>query len=1678
MTAQILSSELTNLIQESKRKNSDLRNAADKSLQELKSLPSTSEAQLAADLHRRALFIDPFIKACGTQNAKFVGPAVVCLQRLIVSRAIPRNRLKEVLESFRETSQLGLDIQLKILQALPTLLQNYSEDIRGELLSIVLQVCSSLQTTKNPAVSGTAAATLQQLIISTFEKVVTEDEKQLQIPTVTEVPGEDGAVSVRPAAHDAYKVFRDICLITEGGRPQSIRFSPITQAAGLELIEAVLNNHGNVFLTHPEQGNILRSNLMPFIIRCLSERLSFPITLRVMRVFSMVLRQHLTILSSECEIALGLLNHMLDPDAAAPWKRAMSMEIFRNVYTDPNLILRIYSQYDASEGKRSIIRDNLSVFVRLSTERPAVIGLGQHSTAPVGAPIENDAPAAQAALEAGAVAGIIGGAPNTASVPGISTQWSTLRIPCMDHLDKSEPPNLPETYIYSLVLSCINNFSESLAKFILPLTVHNEGRGKKKKAANNEQNQSAPPTPTEEKPKSRMARSQSFRRRTVPINPLELKNNPSEEAIKMTAAAIDDCWPAVLATCSTFLNAALDAEYYHALVRSIQKFTQIAGLLRLTTPRDAFLTTMGKAAVPPTVFTANVSAPKAAGNETPTAVSNPKGLLSVDSLVSQNSDKSRRQSMESGAPTLSTRNLLCLRALLNLAIALGPTLEGAWSIIFETLQQADMIMATANATSSGRDRRGNRYDGGALAQMLGSEVSAVQAAASRLFESTVDFPNESFSQVLNALCALLEGKSGAASQPPSTPMLERRGSSFAGISIKAESQVQDYVFALNKIGDIGTLNSNRLISFEPNVSGWDILMKSLVSIITSTTMVSSLRLLATDVLSRLVQDLANETKPEDQDLKNEIHGRILTALQEVVDALYKNANSPQDELDETDVEVHVVVLDAVKSILDQCGDSITVAWGSVFTLIQSVFTSAKFKNENHPDDAGSSEKLSSQLSSQMISTKLGRLAFGSVQLVCSDFLASIPDDAILIFLDLLYLFCDQGEDLNISLTTITFFWNVSDYLHNRIDLAEMEGLAAKSVDVANPDEKIQEGVEAQSIPAMWLHLLLRIASIAHDRRADVRNGTLHTLLRIFDNYGDQLSPTAWNLCHRSITFRLLRLNVQRQRELRSGSDLADAEEANGWVETTSIILNGMVKLFGNYQDSMLKAPRFSELWQAILDCFKAYLTCDSHAVNAVAYDAIGGLLGKLDSAEHVGETAVRQSSQIWLEKFPESKSITGNHEAFSAYVRAFKEVYRLIGKTLDVADIEKAASNLRRCVVEEESTAYSSDKDLLTPLQKEITGSIKMIGTDLEGIPTIVVKLLADLVSLPFTKEPSTEARTGNTFIALCKVSMDLLEAEVSEHIGKAELFAQGALLAALTSLRIPIKLKYEWKTQGKSPPTWQKATSTALKIVAPALENAQRLSTPDDQMIPLWEQIVHIADGIAKADPSAAPSPNVILEDEAFDIKSLTTLRDAIIPGLGEPYIPDSTRRTYTLSLFQNSLIHAPSVGELPTSTLATEPLSSLYHIRHGRTHDPAPTPRTAMAYFCLCELIALARVHDGSDERVKLAAAAAPYLLLRAALPLKAYVADTPLRGRMPQPQPQRQELLFVLGELRALDVEPKCMPDTPGVKGLNKKHLHRLYPLVSRAVSVAGVARRDGEVLEGLVKVVEGVGEGFGV
>lgn len=915
----------------------------------------------------------------------------------MLARALPKSRLREVLEAFREATTAGLDVQLKILQALPSLLHNYADDLQGELLAAALNVCAILQSSKNGIVNNTAAATLQQLVVTVFDKVVTEDDAKLDPGTVGAVPTDDGMINLKPAAMDAFLVFTDLCLLTESQKSKFIKSSGLPKTFGLELIESVLTNHADIFLTHPEQAHVLRTRVMPFIINAISDKLNFAVTVRVVRILYTLLRRHLSILGPEGEMALGILTHTLDQDTAM-WKRALCMEVLRGLFAEATLVRKMYALFDQQEASRPILRNIISAFVKISTEKPAVIGLSHQSTMPAAdqVGIATD----QAMLEASGVPGIMSSGASSnenGSGRGISMQWSTMRVPCIDQLDKTDPPAVPESYIYSLTLACVSGFAEGLAKFILPLTVPERQSRKRVKAAEAEAGS------------DKTAFEGSHK---IPINPLMLEKHALHTEVKACAGMIDDCWPALLATCTTFLNAALDQDYYHSLVRSFQKFAHVAGLLRLSTPRDAFLTSLGKAAVPPHVINANFySGPPTPTSESSGMLNNARGLLGVDNAVHER----KVSAATTQSATLNTRNMLCLRALLNLGIALGPTLAGAWAIILETLQQADMILfstqtSTRNPSSTKPDDQSTHEDSSLLVN-FGTEIKAVETATTRLLESTADFPNQSFREVVTAICSLLakdtssRPTSSAGVKTASTPDMRRQPHRrITSISIVSVAQNQEDLFALAKLGEVASINLERLTLCPPETSGWQLIIAELIATSCSTSSASSIRCRAAETLVEFVLEAASVISSIPEHRRNAVQAASLQALVDCVTPLQALDTQASVASTTSDVEVHKIVLDGLKSLVEQAGGTFVAGWDAVFEIIQSIYA------------AGEETAGGSRHKTKARSPKLLRSAFGTVQLICSDFLSSLPNTCFLVLVDTLHSFCTQKDDLNIALT--------------------------------------------------------------------------------------------------------------------------------------------------------------------------------------------------------------------------------------------------------------------------------------------------------------------------------------------------------------------------------------------------------------------------------------------------------------------------------------------------------------------------------------------------------------------------------------------------------------------------------------------------------------------------------------
>ena len=603
--------------------------------------------------------------------------------------------------------------------------------------------------------------------------------------------------------------------------------------------------------------------------------------------------------------------------------------------------------------------------------------------------------------------------------------------------------------------------------------------------------------------------------------------------------------------------------------------------------------------------------------------------------------------------------------------------------------------------------------------------------------------------------------------------------------------------------------------------------------------------------------------------------------------------------------------------------------------------------------------------------------------------------------------------------------------------------------------------------ALWLQVLLNLSSITIDERVEVRNSAIQTIQRIFENCSDQLSSNVWLLCLRTILFGMMEANLNVQRDIR-GQQLPRKGLLKDWGETTKVVLQTVGVLNTTYMEK-LDASQLGGAWSELLDLLQRYFIYRSHTLGASVFNTITGVLSHTDNSHVWSTEPLLKTVIVWKSYFTspdawKDADKEDNQEAFVAYAEAFKAIYRLADRPL-AQDLPSMLANLEACIVNSDEVAYSSDVDSMTTLQNRVMECLSMVKTEDTEIPSYLIRLLGRFITLPYTSVDNSPDKRGPTFVALSKASMTLLQEITVKHVDHEDIYTSNAMTFALMSLARPVQEKYSWQREGRAPTLWQKATRTAIAILTPTLPHIGSNKET-------WTTIVEIAQYMTRAHLSRELQAS-LEKDEQFDVDSFMELRNLVTLPLGSASLPDSVRRTYTHNLFSTSLAHSPLPDELPD--VSSSPLNGLYKIRLGQTAELECTLRPAMGFACLSELFHLVAVQDSSAERVKLAQAAAPYLILRCALPLKTYIADHPLRGRMPAPESQRRELLFVLSELEKLESEPQAIPDAPGVRSKYRRHLHRLYPLIVKATKVA---RRDAEVLEQLAKLTDLVGDEFGL
>ena len=175
-------------------------------------------------------------------------------------------------------------------------------------------------------------------------------------------------------------------------------------------------------------------------------------------------------------------------------------------------------------------------------------------------------------------------------------------------------------------------------------------------------------------------------------------------------------------------------------------------------------------------------------------------------------------------------------------------------------------------------------------------------------------------------------------------------------------------------------------------------------------MTSPVRIRAAETLVRLVLEAANAVTSRSGETRGKVQLRLLEAFRDALLPLQTEDREVSVANHSTDVDIHKIILEGLKSILENCGETLVSGWDLAFEIIDSIFISRRFGSEDRRGSQSQPEILMTR------SVKLIKSSFSSLQLICSDFLASLPNACFLRLVDTLYKFCSQDDDLNVALT--------------------------------------------------------------------------------------------------------------------------------------------------------------------------------------------------------------------------------------------------------------------------------------------------------------------------------------------------------------------------------------------------------------------------------------------------------------------------------------------------------------------------------------------------------------------------------------------------------------------------------------------------------------------------------------
>jgi hypothetical protein len=1173
--------------------------------------------------------------------------------------------------------------------------------------------------------------------------------------------------------------------------------------------------------------SLVRERICPTIIKYFSEKAEFALTVRLMRVCKVLVKHFHKPLAMQCEVFLSLFSKILESGTFPNWQRVLVLECYKSFSNDGALQRNLFDVYDTNPHSANIYTEIVHGICSV------VFGAHNYLLYFTETPNEPFA---------------------------LNSQSAGMRIPCLEHLEKNEPPVFPDVYPILLAFQSITHLVDTQAEFILPILLKREDGSE-----------------------------QNFEKEIF-------------LAIEMAKTGGPVYWYAL-----TILSvSSVDDEIFQRVLKTVEKYCTIVGLLGLVSYRDSILGTLCKISIT-SLLPAEVDV-----NDLPTEIP----PFQFTNLHNKNQ-----------IYTLSDRNIQFLVCLIQATELLTDVMDAkTWYAVLETLQLADFLIFSRSfkrlesmSTVLDMDKapkesriRSNTTSVATHSTFLESYItktslhpstenlaSLFSSVAKKMYEGTKQMKTRAYMEFTRALCRLAQ-ETTAGNSSPST-----------GNYGKEMKSSDEKSYAVSKLLEVVQLNIPRFVS--PDDFGvFDLVATQLTNIAQSPTCSVGIRTQVCnsfgDILVSISQDPAFRLEPVELHILESI--KVLMAL---------DFKTPTDQTPEQESvlrsflpEVRRLGMDVVNRLLQTSGQCVTHGWCTIFEIILQTLQSlssmrkAKWIEQSRMFESSAAIPAAMSPSIAVSESPLGmdpgviapktnsafKVGFACVQLICTDFLSNLNPMALSKCIETVAAFGSALEDLNISLTAVGLLWSLCDFILTSKqkwvkESAESPVPAVSTSNDALNLDILQETMSARTMDTLWMFLLRKLSDLCSDERPEIRNSANQTLFRTIGMNGERLTLASWNMCINHVLFPLL----EKIQDSSTPTHQQPGMEKQ-WNESKILALSGVTKCLTDFLPVLVDLERFPSQWTVFLNFIKTTCLQSTQEVALAGLKNFRALMQYVkpntdqvlasNLVPHV-ETLWYKAFEVWVQlgqgildtadennwdekekqfcpivewsndRTPTLLQGPFTQDCLALYCSIVFDVYPVILDRFGSKEFDEVMS-MWQCLLLYHSkpppgstqsrlrAEIVQDMDTMTPTQSHfidfLTGKVNL--GRIPGVEEWVYVILADTTLTPFipfavcsskpedAKAPlyaSPHVRK-HTFVALARRAFHLIQQQF-ESTNRETLLLSGALEHVLESLQVHLSYKYDGPPSISKDPTplWKLAagiTKTLIQQSIPVLREIE----------------------------------------------------------------------------------------------------------------------------------------------------------------------------------------------------------------------------------------------------------------